>query len=188
MGLFDRLKKKKDDPSVQVEERRQNVLRDTAAAAAFAEAGEHEAAGSMLNQAGKSRKILVVGSEDRFSSDLIDYAIDMAKRLEFELVALNVTDAPFALPKEKRDEAAGVFKESCRKNIATFQKKAEENGIAFSHLIEFGEQDDVIEKMHARSPGMRFVLTEPDPEVTRKAKGKVAIPVVDMGNYQGAAA
>ncbi len=188
MGLFDWFTRKKKKEEVQVARRRQNVLQDAAAAAAFAEAGEHETARTMLGKPTGTQKILVVSHDERISDMLADYAVEMAKRLDFELVALNVSDAPLSLAAKKREEAAAVFQGNCRKNIAALQEKAEKNNISFTHLVEIGREDEVVKKLHARHADLRYVLTEPDPEVARKSEGRVAIPVFNLGGNQRAAA
>lgn len=182
MALFDWFKKKKKDPKVKVTKRRQNKLQDMAAAAAFAEAGEHEAARSMAHRHEGKRTILAIGCEDNFSEALVDYSLDMAKRLGFELVALNVTDAPFSLPVAKREDAIEFFKQSSAKNVSALKERAEKDGVTFNHIIEIGNQDVTIDTLHAKYPGMRYVLTEPDPEVAKKSNGKADIPVFALGS------
>lgn len=187
MALFGWFKKNKKNEKVQVSKQRQNVLRDAAAAAAFAEAGEHEIARSIIDKPKGKRTILVIGCEDRFSEVLVEYSLSMAKRLGFELLALNVTDTPLSMPAAKREEATVLFNNSSAENVAVFQEQAAKNGVAVNHLVEVGEQDEIVEKLRAKYPGMRYVLIEPDPEVAKKANGKVTVPVFDLACYQGAA-
>ena len=104
MALFNWFKKNKKDQKVNVEEQKQTVFQDAAAAAAFAEAGEHETARTMVDKSQGNRKILVVGKEECFSDVLICYSLEMAKRLDFELMILNVTDAPLSLPEARKEE------------------------------------------------------------------------------------
>jgi hypothetical protein len=165
--------------------RKQNVLQDAAAAAAFAEAGEHDTARRIMARAKAPRKILVIGREDYFSSILCEYALGMAKRLDFELVALNISTVPLSMPADRRAEAIALFQENARRNVVVLQEEAEKYGIVFTHLMEIGEQDTVVATLHARVPGLRYVLIEPDPQLVQKAKGRVAIPVFDLGTYQG---
>lgn len=188
MGLFSWFSKDKKNQKVKVEERKKNTLQDAAMAAAFAEAGEHETARSMLDQAADNRKILTIGRADNFSVELAEYSLGMAKRLGFEIVALNVTDAPLSLPAEKRAEAAELFRQDSIKNVSALKEMAEKSGVQFSHVVEIGQQDEVINTLHAKYPGMRYVLTEPDAALIQKSNGKVDIPVFDLGTYQGSAA
>lgn len=188
MALFDWFKKKKKNEEIQVSKQRQNMLQDAAAAAAFAEAGEHEVARSIIDKSKRKRTILVIGREDRFSEVLVEYSLNMAKRLGTELLALNVTDAPLSMPVAKREEATALFNNSSAENVTALLDQAAKDGVVVNHLVEIGEQDAVVEKLRAKYPGMRYVLIEPDPEVAKKADGKVTVPVFDLACYQGAAA
>jgi len=186
VALFDWLRKnKKEAQKVQITKRRQSVLQNTAVAAAFAEAGEHKTARSLVDEPAVKRQILVVGREDQFSEMLVEYALDMAKRLGVEVVALSVTAAPLALPAGRREEAIELFRTNSLKNVEVMQELAAKSKVPFSHMVEIGNPDRVVEKLHAKHPGLRYVLTEPDPEVAEKSKGKVNIPVFDLGSYHG---
>lgn len=188
MGFFDWLKTNKKNDKIQVADRRQSTFQDAAMAATFAEAGEHETARSMIDRSTKARKILVIGHGEHFSEMLVEYAVGMAKRLDFELVALNISDAPLSMAAGKKEEAISLFQANSKKNVAALQEQAASNKVSFIHLVEIGHQDEVIEKLHAQHSDMRYVLTEPDPEAAQVANGKVDIPVFDMGCYQGMAA
>jgi len=187
MSLFGWFSKNKKD-QVKVAKSKTGVLEAAAAAAAFAEAGEHETARSIITPTKQTRKILVIGHEDGFSERLSDYALDMAKRLDFELMALNVTSVPLALSGDRREAATAAFIEGAQHNGAELKEKAAAKGIVFSHRVEIAPQEEVVEKLHREDSGLRYVLTEPDPEVVQKQKDRVAIPVFDLGCYQGAAA
>ena len=66
MALLNWFKKKKKGQEVNVEKKAQTVFQDSAAAAAFAEAGEHSTARAMIDKTKGNRKILVVaGTEGR---------------------------------------------------------------------------------------------------------------------------
>ncbi|MBU0484513.1 MAG: hypothetical protein KKB30_08365 [Proteobacteria bacterium] len=188
MGFFDMFSKNKKDSKIKVDERKQNVLRDTAAAVAFAEAGEHDTARSMINKSAGSKTILIIGRSDNFSKLLTEYSLDMAQRLGFEILALNISDTPLTLAAAKREEATELFRSSSNENVTALREQAAEKGIPFGHLVEIGDQDTIVEKLHAEYPGMRYVLTEPDPEVAKSLNGRVAIPVFDLSSYHGAAA
>ena len=188
MALFNWFKKNKKDQKVKVEEQKQTVFQDSAAAAAFAEAGEHATARAMLDKTKGNRNILVVASGERFSDVLFNYSLDMAKRLDFELLMLNVTDAPLYLPEARKEEETTRFLNDSQQNFIALQERAEQAGVPVNHLIEIGGLDDVVHKLKTQFPGMRYVLTEPDPEVVQRAAGAVTIPVFDLGSYHGAAA
>lgn len=183
MALFNWFRKNK---KVTVTKREQNALSDMAAAA-FAEAGEHEMAREMLKKPAGKKTILVIGHEDKFSRELIDYSLDMAKRLDFEIMALNVTDAPLSLPAVQREEAIDFFEKNSMKNCTSLQERAERNGLVFNHVVRIGDQDEVVDTLHEQCPNMRYVLTEPDQEVFKKSEGRADIPVFALGSLHNAA-
>lgn len=187
MALFDWFVKSSRDREVKVQKRKQTGLQDSAEAVAFAEAGEHETACAMVDKTAGNRKILVVGNQENFSEVLVDYSFGMAKRLDFGLVMLNVTDAPLSLPEERREAAIRLFQNKCDQNFDSLQQRAEQAGVSTDHLVRIGDLDDVVDALQTQFPGMRYVLTEPDPEVAKKAKGPVSVPVFDLGSYHRAA-
>lgn len=187
MALFDWVVKRKKGSDVNVQKRPQTGLQDSAAAVAFAEAGEHETARAMVDQTAGKRKILVVGNQENFSEVLVTYSLEMATRLDFELVLLNVTDAPLSLPAERREAATALFQSKCDLNFAALKQRAAQVNVSVDHLVKVGDLDDVVDKIQTQFPGMRYVLTEPDPAAAGKTAGSVSIPVFDLGSYHGAA-
>ena len=127
MALFNWFKKDKKDPKVKVEEQKQTVFQDSAAAAAFAEAGEHTTARAMIDKTKGNRNILVIASEERFSEVLFNYSLDMAKRLDFELLMLNVTDAPLSMPEAQKEEETARFINESQQNFIALQEQAEKD-------------------------------------------------------------
>lgn len=188
MGFFDMFRKNKKDSNINVTERKNSALHDAAAAIAFAEAGEHDTAYQMIDKSVGRNMMLVIGREDSFSTSLIEYSLGMAQRLDYKIFAMNVSDTPLSLTADKREEASEHFRLNCKQNIASFQQLAAEKGLGFEHGIEISRQETAIDKLHAQFPGMRYVLTDPDPETVQSTNGQKVIPVFDLSCYQGAAA
>jgi hypothetical protein len=80
----------------EVEVKRQHSLQDdydeAMMAISFAEAGAPEQAVEVMRQYGK-RKILVVSQEDAFTEAVMEYATQLAERMGYDLIALNVGTA-----------------------------------------------------------------------------------------------
>lgn len=185
MAFFGWFKKDKKD-GVQIDKKNNNALQEAAAAVAFAEAGEHDTARSLMG--GKiegHNTILVIGNEDNFSKNLISYAVKMAKKLDFELIALNVTETPLTMSAEKKEKAVNSFRENCLLNVSTFHEEAKKADVPFTHLIEIGNADETIKRLQDVYPGMRYAITEPDDKTM--AEDQVTIPVFHLGSFQGAA-
>jgi hypothetical protein len=183
MGFLDFFKSKKKNQDVQVTEHKRNIMQDAAAAAAFAEAGEHETARTMIDTPAGKRSILVIGREDNFSEILENYALNMAQRMNAELISLNVSEEPLNLVGDEREAATIRFRQDSEANVVSLKEKAMQNSITFSHLVEIGAESAALKKIHTQFPEVRYVLTEPDPEAVREAKGNVTVPVCDMACY-----
>lgn len=188
MAFFGLFKKDKKDASVKVSQQKQNTMQDSAVAATFAEAGEHDTARSMVDKSKGKNTILVIAQDELFSEKLISYALGMAKRLEYELMVANATDAPLSLPEGEREEAMDLFTKKCMESTSAFKERAAADGVKFTHIVELGMQETVIDKLHKQYPGMRYVLTEPDPDLARNSEERDSIPVFDLCSYRSAVA
>ncbi len=110
-------------------------------------------------------KLVVVGYESEFSQDIIDYGLEMAKRMNFEIVALNT--APLIGKNFKEftpswKKVCEEFQTESEENVRPFQLKADENRIAFTHAVEFVELDDALEKLKTRLKNISLVVSRPE--------------------------
>ena len=108
-------------------------------------------------------KLLVVGREGIFSNEVIDYAIDMARRMSFEIVALN--SAPlscdsFDLLSASRKKLCQEFQSIAEKNAAAFRQIADANGVAFSHVVKFDNPDQAMASVQKEVGNIEFVISE----------------------------
>ncbi len=160
MGFLSWFKKdsEKDDIVINAKD---NAI-ESAAVEAFAGAGEHEQARSIMARETVPQKIMMLSAEDHFSNMLINYVLDMAKRMGCEVVAVNVMGVPRSLPLKERKRAMKVFEETTRKNIENLTRMADSEGVKVTHMIEFGDPEKVADKLHASDPGIRCVVTEPE--------------------------
>ena len=157
-GILEKNKQKALGASGKVDQNQEAVT--------FAEAGESEHAREGLQMQPESKeteKLLVVGQEGTFSRDMIDYALDMAKRMSYEIVALST--APLScgtiqLFASSRDQLCADFQELATKNADIFQKEAAREGISFSHVIKFSEVDEAIESVCKELGQVAFVVSE----------------------------
>ncbi len=108
-------------------------------------------------------RLLVVGRESTFSSEVIDYAIDMARRMSFEIVALN--SAPlscdaFSLLSTSRSKLCQEFQSISEQNAAAFRQVAEANGVAFSHVVKFDDPELALASVQKEVDNIEFVISE----------------------------
>ena len=133
----------------------------------FAEAGEMtptaDAQEAVEQPADQPGVLLVIGNDDTFSRRIIDYALEMAQRMSYRIVALNMAPVPEAAFKllSPQNDRIREFEESARQNAAPFAQAAEEAGIPFEHIVKFGETDAVIDQVAREYGGVEFVVSEP---------------------------
>ncbi len=172
---------KRDEASIKVKDERVESLIEkherTEEAIVFAEAGEHEYARELLRKDDSERKkILVVGGEEGFSKKLIHYALGMAERMNYEIVALNVIPVGNRLFSMLNESVRTELRERTEKEAETFRKKAEEKNIPFTHHVKFGDFNKSIKEAHRDFKRVSFVLTEPE-HITTGSPAKASIPV-----------
>ncbi len=157
-----------------------------AEAVAFAEVGEHEHARSLMGdevlQKKEKGRILVVGREYSFSDHLMNYATNMASRMGRDILALNVThsDVGFRFLSTYHKTVKEDFQRHAEENAKLFKNKAATKGVAFEHVIRFGDPDRAIHSICEEIGQITYALAEP--EITDRvhpagAEGQWEIPV-----------
>jgi len=146
----------------------------------FAEAGQIDHAQQMVHEREQHRspgKLLVVGRESIFNKEVIDYALDMAQRLSYEILALNTApltcDTFNLLPAERR-KVCQEFKTLTEENIKQFQQEAQKRAISFVHVIKFSEKEQALAEITREFSDIEFVVsdTEQDRTLERVAQGE----------------
>ncbi len=136
---------------------------------------------------GENKKILVMSREPRFSEGVVDYAVNLADRLEYDLIALNVGPdaAPagiFHYPLERYRR--WQFRQQARATAAALAARARRHGVGFEHVVQFGEVRQVLDRLNNTKRRIEFVinasaLTEAD------LTGGVTLPVFTVTGDQG---
>ena len=122
-------------------------------------------------------KLLVVGRESIFNPEVIDYALDMAQRLSYEILALNtapLTCDTFSLLPTERSKVCQEFRTLAENNIRLFQQEAEKREIPFTHVIKFSQNDLALAEISNEFSDIEFVIsdTEENRAVDRAAQGE----------------
>jgi len=147
----------------------------------FAEAGQTKHAQQMVHEEkenhGSAGKLLVVGRESIFNKEVIDYALDMAQRLSYEILALNTAPLScetFSLLPAERSKVCREFKTLTEKNIKHFQQEAQKRAIPFKHVIKFSEKDQALAEITREFSDIEFVVSdaEGDRTAARAAQGE----------------
>lgn len=115
-------------------------------------------------------RLLVMGRESAFSDEVVDYAIDMAKRMSFEIVALN--SAPlscdsFSLFSTSRNKLCQEFKSISEQSAQSFRQAAEEKGIRFTHVVRFDEPDQALAGVQREYGNIEFVIADAQQPATQ---------------------
>jgi nucleotide-binding universal stress UspA family protein len=133
----------------------------------FAQAGHPQLDGEPESSAPTiSGKLLVAGHETMFSQRVIDYALDMAKRMGYEIVALNAAPLscnafkPFAASQKK---LCDEFQQMSVEHVQSFKQEAEKMGIPFTHVVKFSEPEKALEMIQQEYSPIDFVITDEQP-------------------------
>ena len=157
-GIFRRIKQKLGRAGDKMDKYQEAIT--------FAEAGESEYAMETMAEQREEQaptKLLVVGRESTFSKEIIDYALDMAQRMSYEILALNTAPLScdtFKLFSNPRDQLCKEFKSLSENNAALFQQAATAKGIAFDHIVMFSETEEALQEVTRDNKNIAFVVSE----------------------------
>lgn len=110
-------------------------------------------------------KLLVVGRESAFSEEVMAYALDMAERLSYEIVALNTAPLScdtFQLFSSSRKKICEDFQRLSEESAGKFSERAARRNIAFEHAVKFSETDRAIDEIRRDTGHIEFVIAEPE--------------------------
>jgi hypothetical protein len=156
-GIFGRIKQKLSRAGNKMEKYQEAIT--------FAQAGESEYAMETMAEQREEQaptKLLVMGRESTFSKEIIDYALEMAQRMSYD-IALNTAPLScetFKLFSSSRNQICEEFKSMSVENAGLFQEAAAEKGIAFSHIVMFSEPEEALESITKEHRDIAFVVSE----------------------------
>jgi CheY-like chemotaxis protein len=108
-------------------------------------------------------RLLVLGQQSAFPADLVDYALEMAERLSYEVVALNAAGfsrESFRSFPGARDKVCQDFLAVAEQNAVPFREAAAEKGIPFSHLVKFTSADEATAEVRSEVGDIDYVICE----------------------------
>ena len=150
-----------------------------AEAAALAQAGLQDAAQEIIRQEIQERpKILVVGSEDGFSRPLVDYSVGLAKRMKYEIVALNCAPRTTEASEKHNpygEELRKEFEARAARAVELLASRAAEEGVPLRHVVKSGGLSNCVRELEKEVSRLNLVLTESAP--TRELGLETSIPV-----------
>ena len=110
----------------------------------------------------EERYLLVASQDNMFSDSAVEYALDMAKRMDYQLIALNAIELEHPVIKalsSSRDQICQDLETAAEKNAAAFRARAEKRGLSFSHIVNFSEIDEAIEAVQSQYSNIEFVVS-----------------------------
>jgi hypothetical protein len=153
-------------------------------AVTYAEAGLTEEAVQTVEAVDSEQaKILVLGLDGRFSQALCDYAVGLANRLGYEIVAVNAKYFPhdfLSSINPFREKLKADFEAKALEAAEKFESIASSANVPFRHVIKYGEGQDVIKELYNELKKLEYVLTEPDSETGAGEGASPAIPVFSL--------
>ena len=171
-GIFGRIKQKLSRAGDKMDKYQEAIT--------FAEAGVSDyAMETMAEQRVEQEptRLLVMGRESDFSKEIIDYALDMAQRMTYEILALNTAPLScetFKLFSSSRNQVCEEFKSMSEKSAGLFQEAAAEKGIPFDHVVMFSKPEEALESINREHKDIAFVVSESveDREESRIEEGE----------------
>ena len=171
-GIFGRIKQKLSRAGDKMDKYQEAIT--------FAEAGESDYAMETMAEQRveqETTKLLVMGRESNFSKEIIDYALDMAQRMSYEILALNTAHLScetFKLFSSSRNQVCEEFKSMSEKSAGLFQEAAAEKGIPFDHVVMFSKPEEALESINREHKDIAFVVSESveDREESRIEEGE----------------
>ena len=108
---------------------------NTFTAAIFAERGHYREAAAVMDKLDKldqeekrHTRLIVIGKNGAFSQKIIDYALNMASRMQYEIIA--VSTAPLlachtlSIMTQHKDKMCAEFEEHAKESVKIFKQKA----------------------------------------------------------------
>jgi hypothetical protein len=136
----------------------------------FAEAGRQEHAQRLFQEKEVEKrppKLLVMGRESTFSREVIDYALEMAQRMSYEILALNTAPLScetFKIFSSSQKKLCQDFQTLAEENVKGFHEEATRMGIPFAHVVKFSEPDEALEEIKREYNDIEFVVSEAEEE------------------------
>lgn len=111
----------------------------------------------------QGRNLLVATHESRFSEDMINYALEMAARMKYGIIAVNAANITHDVTEffsASHDHLFNEFKTASEQNILSFKTRAKEKGLSFAHDVHFSNMDHAIAKTTREDGKIEFIISE----------------------------
>lgn len=142
----------------------------------------------VVGGAGARKTLLVIGKDIGFSDLLSDYALNMAERMEYSILAVNIVSY---------FSGAGIFEnnypdfadeaqreEAVKKEADLLRIKASELGIQITVIARKGDFDEIIKDIVKEHGDIDLIVAEPE-YVGQDKDGSRSIPAFSLAPEEG---
>jgi hypothetical protein len=140
---------------------------------------------SPLSEQEKTPFILVVTRNGHMTEPVMNYAINVADRLKYGILAVHINTLPFFSDGGRREM---LFAAAMQESVAVFREKAGARGVLFKHLGEAGKIGKVVTRLCHSQEKIEFVVIDQGirrEEVTSQAPVPVfSVMYTTAGTYQ----
>jgi len=133
----------------------------------------------MMAQKNAPTKVLMV-QDGEYMTQVTDYAMKLAQRLDCDIIALDVTDRPLQFSGDRRTRETDRFTALAAKSAENFISQAEAQGIKVEHIMDIGNPEVVTAKVSEANAGVRYVLSKPEEQRDGVEREYAHVPVVDL--------
>ena len=158
----------------------------TATALSAFDLTENRAPGAASCGAGQKDRpfILAVTRNGHMSEHVMDYALNVAHRLQYNILAVHVDTLPLFGDRGKRSR---LFAAAMRESELIFQEKAQSQGVVLEHIAELGKVSDTIDRMCHAKKRIEFVVIDKGIRLAAVVKGSPVpvFPVITTKSGQG---
>jgi hypothetical protein len=123
------------------------------------------------------RKILVLSKGDRFTEEVMDYAVHLAERLDYDIFAVSLGSDWNSL---SALDSEALWREGFRRRAEqaakALGKKAVIRGVHCEHTVKFGELDTIVAELTREVKRAEFVVADTTVDREEIARS-IAIPI-----------
>lgn len=101
--------------------------------------------------------ILVVTRNGHMSESVMDYAVNVADRLKYNIIAVHINTLPFYRDGGRR---SGLFAAAMQESAVLFRKKAEAKGVHIKHLGEAGKISKIVKGLCYSEKFIEFIVVD----------------------------
>jgi len=169
---------RKKNKDVEIRKIKQKSVNMEAMAAGNLSAATENVA-RMIDQKNAPSKVLMV-QDGEYMTQVTDYAMKLAQRLDCDIIALDVTVAPLQFSGDRQEYEIQRFMERATKSAEKFISQAEAQGIKVEHIMDVDNPEVVTARVSEANLGVRYVLSKPEEVRAGVERADAHVPVIDL--------